>query len=226
MTGPDPITVLLADDQALMRSGLRMILDRVDGITVVGEAADGATAIDLARDHRPDVVLMDIRMPGTDGIEATQRITTAPHSTTRILVLTTYDLDEYLYRAIHAGASGFLLKTAPPAQLTAAIRSVVAGDVLLAPEITRRLLELHIRRPPPGQPLPSPLAELTERELDVLRLVAKGHSNTEIREKLYLSTPTVKTHINRLFRKLAVRDRVQAVVLAYETGLVAPGDTP
>jgi DNA-binding NarL/FixJ family response regulator len=221
---PGHISVVIADDQALMRSGLRMLLERADGITVLAEAADGDAAVGLVREHQPDVVLMDIRMPGIDGIEATRRIVNDPSSATTVLILTTYDLDEYVYHAIRAGASGFLLKTSPPPQLVAAIRAVAAGDTLLAPEITRRLLEEYIRRPPPGAVRPPALEELTGREVEVLRLVATGHSNAQIAARLFVSEPTVKTHINRLFRKLGVRDRIHAVVLAYETGLVRPGD--
>jgi DNA-binding NarL/FixJ family response regulator len=221
---PGHISVIIADDQALMRSGLRMLLERADGITVIAEAADGDAAVGLVREHQPDVVLMDIRMPGMDGIEATRRIVNDPSSATTVLILTTYDLDEYVYHAIRAGASGFLLKTSPPPQLVAAIHAVAAGDTLLAPEITRRLLEEYVRRPPPGAARPPALEELTVREVEVLRLVATGHSNAQIATKLFVSEPTVKTHINRLFRKLGVRDRIHAVVLAYETGLVRPGD--
>lgn len=224
MTERSDVTVVVADDQALMRSGLRMLLERADGVAVVAEAEHGGAAVKLAREHRPDVVLMDVRMPGTDGIEATHRIVSEPGSTTKVLMLTTYDVDEYLYRAIRAGASGFLLKTTPPNQLVAAIQAVAAGDTLLSPEITRRLLEEYVRRPPPGAGRPPVLDELTEREVDVLRHVAHGHSNAEIAALLYVSEPTVKTHINRLFRKLGVRDRIHAVVLAYECGLVRPGD--
>ena len=222
--GSPPTTVVIADDQTLMRSGLRMLLDRAEGIAVVAEASDGASAVRIVREHRPDVALMDIRMPGVDGIEATRRVVMDPAQTTKIVMLTTYDLDEYVYHAVRAGASGFLLKTTPPPQLIAAVRAAAAGEMLLAPEITRRLLEEYVRRPPPGGPLPALLADLTDRELDVLRLVARGLSNSEISAALFVSEPTVKTHINRLFRKLGVRDRIHAVVLAYETGLVRPGD--
>ena len=226
MTAPagDPITLVIADDQALMRSGLRVLLERADGIDVVGEADDGDAAVRMVRERRPDVVLMDIRMPGVDGIEATRRILEQPGASTKVLVLTTYDLDEYVYHAVRAGASGFLLKTAPPPQLIAAIRAVATGDTLLAPEITRRLLAEFVRLPPPGAARPAALDELTDREVEVLRLVARGRTNAEIATHLYVSEPTVKTHINRLFRKLAVRDRIHAVVLAYETGLVRAGD--
>jgi DNA-binding NarL/FixJ family response regulator len=223
-TSPEATTVVIADDQTLMRSGLRMLLDRSEGVTVVGEASDGHGAVQMVRERRPDVALMDIRMPGIDGIEATRRIVAEPGLATKILVLTTYDLDEYVYHAVRAGASGFLLKTAPPPQLIAAIRAVAAGDTLLAPEITRRLLDEYVRRPPPGGDLPAPLSALTDREVDVLRLIARGSSNIEIASALFVSEPTIKTHINRLFRKLGVRDRIHAVVLAYEMGLVRPGE--
>ncbi len=221
---PETTSVVIADDQALMRSGLRMLLERSEGISIVGEASDGESALRVVRERRPDVALMDIRMPGIDGIEATRRIVADPAQRTKVLVLTTYDLDEYVYRAVRAGASGFLLKTAPPPQLVAAIRWVAAGDTLLAPEITRRLLEEYVRRPPPGLDPPAPLSDLTDRELTVLRLIAGGSSNSEIAGTLFVSEPTIKTHINRLFRKLGVRDRIHAVVLAYETGLVRPGE--
>jgi DNA-binding NarL/FixJ family response regulator len=224
MTPEPSITVMIADDQSLMRSGLRVLLERVDDIDVVAEAEDGDAAVRAVRHHRPDVAIMDIRMPGVDGVEATRRIVADPASATKVLVLTTYDLDEYVYHAVRAGASGFLLKTAPPAQLVAAIRAVAAGDTLLAPEITRRLLEEYTRRPPPGAARSPVLDALTEREVEVLRLVARGASNAETAARLIVSEPTVKTHINRLFRKLGVRDRIQAVILAYETGLVRPGD--
>ncbi len=224
MTDRHAVTVIVADDQALMRSGLRMLLERSQGVAVVAEADDGNAAVRLAREHRPDVVLMDVRMPATDGIEATRRIVQDAGSTTKVLMLTTYDLDEYLYHAIRAGASGFLLKTTPPRQLVAAIEAVAGGDTLLSPEITRRLLEEYVRRPAPGAGLPPALEGLTEREVEVLRLVAHGHSNAEIAALLYVSEPTVKTHINRLFRKLDLRDRSHAVVLAYECGLVRPGE--
>jgi DNA-binding NarL/FixJ family response regulator len=221
---PRPVSVAIADDQALMRSGLRTLLERAEGVEVVGEAEDGDAAVRVARERGPDVILMDIRMPGVDGIEATKRIVADPGCPTKVLVLTTYDLDEYVYHAVRAGASGFLLKTAPLPQLVAAIHAVAGGDTLLAPEITRRLLEEYVTRPPPGSGRPAALEDLTEREVEVLRLVARGSSNAEIAQRLFVSEPTVKTHINRLFRKLGVRDRIHAVVLAYETGLVRPGE--
>jgi DNA-binding NarL/FixJ family response regulator len=216
------IRLLIADDQRLVRGGFRMILEAQDDIEVVGEAADGLEAIDLARRLQPDVVLMDIRMPGVDGIEATKRLLAEPVSRPRVVMLTTFDLDEYVYEAMRAGASGFLLKTAPPDQLAGAVRAVVAGDALLAPEITRRLLDSFIRRPPPGSG-PQGLDELTKRELEVLGLVASGLSNAEIAQQLYVSEATVKTHVARVFAKLHVRDRAQAVIAAYESGLVQAG---
>ena len=216
------IRVLLADDQVLVRSGFRLILDAQDGLEVVGEADDGRAAVEQARELRPDVVLMDVRMPVLDGIAATTRVVgegLAGH----VLVLTTFDEDRIVYDALKAGASGFLLKTAPPAQLVDAVRTVSAGEALLAPALTRRLIEDFVRRPPPGDAVPARLAELTEREREVLALIARGLSNGEIAATLFLSGATVKTHVNRIFQKLQLRDRVQAVVLAYETGLVRPG---
>ncbi len=216
------ISVLIADDQALVRGGLRMIIDAQPDMEVVGEAEDGREALDLWRISAPDVVLMDIRMPGVDGIEATRELS-RERTPTRVLILTTFDTDEYVYAAMKAGASGFLLKSAPPAQLAEAIRVVAAGDALLAPAITRRLIEQFVSRPAPGsQPKEAEL--LTERELEVLRLIARGLSNAEIAAELVVSEATVKTHVNRLFSKLNLRDRVQAVVLAYESGLVQAGD--
>ena len=216
------IRVLLVDDQALVRGGFHSILAGQNDIEVVGEAADGQQAVDAAEQLRPDVVLMDIRMPGLDGIEATRRIV-ARSLSSRILVLTTFDVDDYVYEAMKAGASGFLLKTAPPRQLADAVRTVAAGDALLAPSVTRRLVEQFVRRPPPGSRVPPGLDELTERELDVLRLIARAHSNAEIAAELVLSEATVKSHVNRILGKLDLRDRAQAIVLAYETGLIEPG---
>jgi DNA-binding NarL/FixJ family response regulator len=216
------IRVVIADDMALVRGGLRMILDLQPDIDVVAEAADGREAIEAARLHRPDVLLMDIRMPGLDGIEATRRLL-GGETTTRVLMLTTFNLDEYVYDAMKAGASGFLLKNTPPGQLAEAVRAIARGDALLAPDITRRLIEEHVRGPRIGSGPPEQLAELTDRELDVLRLVARGNSNAEIAEELCISEGTVKTHISRILSKLGLRDRVQAVVFAYETGLVRPG---
>jgi DNA-binding NarL/FixJ family response regulator len=214
-------TVLVADDQELVRSGLRLILES-RGLDVVGEAADGREAVAATRRTRPDVVLMDIRMPVLDGIAATREVVRV-RPATRVLVLTTYDLDEYVYGALRAGAAGFLLKSTPPDRLVDGIAIVSAGDALLAPTLTRRLIEEHIRRPPPVDGVPREVAALTEREREVLVQIARGFSNTEIAERLFVSEATVKTHVNRIMTKLALRGRAQAVVLAYETGLVTPG---
>jgi DNA-binding NarL/FixJ family response regulator len=216
------IRVLIADDQALVRGGFRSILDGQDDIEVVGEAEDGVEAVEAAGRLRPDVVLMDVRMPGVDGIEATRRIA-ALGLDTRVLVLTTFDVDDYVYDAMKAGASGFLLKSAPPRQLAEAVRTIAAGDALLAPSVTRRLVEQFVKRPPPGAAIPSGLETLTERELDVLRVLARARSNAEIAAELFVSEATVKSHVNRLLGKLDLRDRAQAIVLAYESGLVEPG---
>jgi DNA-binding NarL/FixJ family response regulator len=216
------IRVLIADDQALVRGGFRMILEAQDDIEVVGEAGDGREAIAKAKELQPDVVLMDIRMPDLDGLEATRRLVGA-NGAPRILMLTTFDLDEYVYEAMKAGASGFLLKEVPPEKLADAVRVVAAGETLLAPAITCRLIEEFVRRPPPGSGAPAELAELTERELEVLKLLARGFSNAEIASSLVVSEATVKTHVTHILTKLRVRDRVQAVVLAYESGLVLPG---
>ena len=216
------IRVLLADDQALVRGGFRMILEAQNDVDVIAEAEDGQQAIALARELRPDVVLMDIRMPGLDGLEATRRLLTA-REPPRVLILTTFDLNEYVYEAMKSGASGFLLKDVRPEQLAAAVRIVAGGDALLAPAITRRLIEEFVRRPPPGQRAPDALAELTDRELDVLKLIARGLSNGEIAQTLFISEATVKTHVTRILTKLKLRDRVQAVVFAYECGLAQPG---
>ena len=220
------IRVLIADDQALVRGGFHSILEGTPDIEVVGEAEDGAHAVQLTRECTPDVVLMDIRMPRMDGIAATRTILSEATDRTRVLVLTTFDHDEYIYDALRAGASGFLLKSAPPRELAGAIRTVAAGDALLAPDITRRLIQDYVSRP--RQPTkPQPIFDaLTSREVEVLTLIAGGRSNREIANDLYLSEPTVKTHITRIFAKLGVRDRVHAVVLAYETGLVLPGTRP
>jgi DNA-binding NarL/FixJ family response regulator len=214
-------SVVIADDQELIRSGLRMVLE-ARGIDVLGEAADGRQAVELVMRTSPDVVLMDIRMPVLDGIGATRELV-ARRAGTRVLVLTTYDLDEYVYGALRAGAAGFLLKATPAERLIAGIETVAAGDALLAPGVTRKLIEEHISRPPPVSGVPEPLQVLTGRELEVLALMARGRSNDEIAAELVVSEATVKTHVNRVFGKLGLRGRVQAVVLAYETGLVRPG---
>jgi DNA-binding NarL/FixJ family response regulator len=219
------IRVLIADDQPLMRTGFRMILDAEPDLEVVGEAADGAEAVRLAAGARADVVLMDVRMPGMDGIEATRRLAgDGVQDPVRVLILTTFDLDEYVLSALRAGASGFLLKDVPPEDLVEAIKVVAAGDALLAPSVTRRLLDRFAASiPDPAAARPAALDTLTARELEVLGLVARGMSNAEIAEHLVVSETTVKTHVGRLLFKLDLRDRVQAVVLAYETGIVRPG---
>jgi DNA-binding NarL/FixJ family response regulator len=217
------ISVLLADDQALVRAGFRLIVDLEPEMEVVAEAEDGRQAVELARELRPNVVLMDIRMPSLDGIEATRRLACAG-TETRVLVLTTFDLDEYVYEAMRAGASGFLLKDVPREQLVAGIRIVAGGESLLAPAITRRLVEQFVRRPPPGAAVPPGLEELSDRELEVLRHLAGGMSNAEIAEALFVGDATVKTHVAHILQKLDLRDRVQAVVFAYEAGLVQPGE--
>ena len=218
--------VLICDDQSLVRGGFRMIIEARPGLEVAGEAEDGLQAIQLARDTEPDVILMDVRMPNLDGIEATRQIV-ASGSRARILVLTTYDADEYVYAAIQAGASGFLLKDAQPAQLAEAIQVIAAGDALLAPSVTRRLLAQFAQALPAGQATPAPaLSELTARETEVLRLLASGLSNAELAQRLFVSEATVKSHVSSLLRKLGLRDRVQAVVLAYEARLVTPGPPP
>ena len=217
------IRVLIADDEALVRGGLRMILEAQDDVEIAGEAEDGRGALDLARRAHPDVVLMDIRMPGLDGLEATRRLLAVGAPAPRVLILTTFDLDEYVYEALRAGASGFLLKSARPQELVAAVRSAAAGDTLLAPQITRRLVEAFVRRPPVGTHAAPELESLTNRELEVLRHIACGRSNAEIARILYVSDETVKTHASRIFMKLGVRDRTQAVILAYEYGVVEPG---
>jgi DNA-binding NarL/FixJ family response regulator len=220
---PSPIRVLVVDDQELVRLGFCVILDAADGITVVGEAANGEAAVSQVAEHEPDVVLMDIRMPGMDGLEATRRITGGPDAAPKVVMLTTFDLDDYVYEALRAGASGFLLKDSPRHDLIAAVRAAAAGDALLAPSVTRRLIEQFARRPPETSPSPSQLASLTARERDVLLLLARGHSNAEIATVLFVSEATVKTHVGNLLAKLGLRDRVQAVILAYETGIVVPG---
>jgi DNA-binding NarL/FixJ family response regulator len=210
------IRVLVADDQSMVRAGFRMLLAEEPDIEVVAEASNGLEAVDKAARFRPTVVLMDIRMPELDGLEATRRILAAD-DTARILILTTFDLDEYVYEALRAGASGFVLKDDPPEQLLAAIRTVAGGDALLSPAITKRVINQFTRIPQPSPP--RELDDLTERELEVFRLIARGHSNAEIGQELYISDTTVKTHITHILQKLSLRDRVQAVVLAYETGL-------
>ena len=217
------IRVLIVDDQALVRGGFRLILDAQKDMQVVGEAENGRDALEQARALTPDVVLMDIRMPVLDGIEATRRLL-SDDGRARVLILTTFDADRYVYDAMKAGASGFLLKDFRPEQLADAVRVVAGGEALLAPVITRRLVEEFVRRPPPGADAPDELAELTDRELDVLKLVAHGLSNTEIGAALFVTEATVKTHVTHILAKLRLRDRVQAVVYAYECGLVQPGD--
>ena len=218
------IRILIADDQSLVRTGFRMILDAEPDLDVVGEAVDGREAVDKAKAAKPDVILMDIRMPELDGIEATRRIIAdAGEEAPKILMLTTFDLNEYVYEALRAGASGFLLKDVPPEQLVAGIRVVAEGEALLAPSITRRLIqEFASAAPTPAEP-PRGLDELTARELEVFKLLARGLSNAEIAEELVVSETTVKTHVARLLMKLGLRDRVQAVVLAYESGIAVPG---
>jgi len=228
MTAPDvpvPIRVLVVDDQELVRAGFCIILDTADGIAVVGEAANGEAAVSASAAHRPDVVLMDIRMPGMDGLEATRLITRGP-AAPKVVMLTTFDLDEYVYEALRAGASGFLLKDSPRADLIAAVRAVAAGHALLAPSVTRRLIEVFARRRPEITPSLARLASLTAREREVLGLLARGGSNAEIAVALFVSEATVKTHVGNVLAKLGLRDRVQAVILAYETGMVVPGDPP
>jgi DNA-binding NarL/FixJ family response regulator len=217
------IRVLIADDQALVRAGFRMILEIEPDLVVVGEAADGEQAVAMARELEPDVVLMDVRMPGVDGIEATRRLLSAPDCKTRVVVLTTFDLDEYVYDTLHAGASGFLLKDTQPEVLVAGIRAVHGGEALLAPTVTRRMIETFLDRPgAPAEPATNDrVSALTARELEVLRLVARGLSNGEIATELYVSETTVKTHVGRMLMKLGLRDRVQAVIFAYQNGLVA-----
>ncbi|MDP9867734.1 MULTISPECIES: response regulator [Streptosporangium] len=216
------IRVLVADDQALLRGSFRLLVDTAPGLTAVGEAGTGAEAVALARSEQPDVVLMDVRMPEMDGIEAARRICgSADTASVRVLMLTTFDLDEYVYAALRAGASGFLLKDTPPGELLTAIRVVAAGEGLLAPTVTHRLIAEFARRPEPSQPPVRELDGVTGRERDVLTLIARGLSNTEIAGHLNLSLATVKTHIGRLLGKLGARDRAQLVIVAYETGLVS-----
>ena len=220
----DPIRVLIADDLALVRGSFRLLVDSTPGMETVGEAANGLEAVELAAGTRPDVVLMDVRMPEMDGIEATRRICSAaaPGHRPRVLVLTTFDLDEYVYGALRAGASGFLLKDAPPADLLNAIRVVAAGESLLAPTVTSRLIAEYARNPPPVRPLGREVDGLTDREREVLLLIARGRSNAEIGDHLGLRPATVKTHVGHLLAKLNARDRAQLVIAAYESGLVTP----
>ena len=218
------LRVLIVDDQALVRAGFRMILESEEGIEIVGEAEDGLQAVEAARELDPDVVLMDIRMPNLDGLEATRRILAADDAA-RILILTTFDLDEYVYEALAAGASGFVLKDDPPEQLLAAIRTVAAGDALLSPTVTKRVIAQFSRLPRPSPP--QAFDELTAREREIFRLLANGSSNAEIAKELYIGETTVKTHVTHIFQKLDLRDRVQAVVLAYRSGiLTADGGRP
>ena len=217
--------VLIADDQALMRAGFRMILEAEADLEIVGEAADGREAVAEAARLRPDVVLMDVRMPEMDGIEATRRLLDG-NGETKVVMLTTFDMDEYVFEALRAGASGFLVKDVPPEQLVAGIRSVASGDSLLGPSVTRRLIQEFVRRPPGALRTPPPeLARLTAREVEVLRMMARGRSNAEIATEIFVSETTVKTHVAHVLAKLGVRDRVQAVVFAYESGVVLPGDS-
>ncbi|MFC3491560.1 response regulator [Glycomyces rhizosphaerae] len=220
------VRVLIADDQALVRGSFRLLVESADDLTVVGEAGTGTEALALARSARPDVIVMDVRMPEMDGIEATRQISADPASgSVRVLILTTFDLDEYVYAALRAGASGFLLKDAPPTTLLTGIRSIAAGEGMLAPTVTKRLIEEFSLRPA-GGPTPRRLDALTEREREVLTLIAKGLSNTELAAALFVSMATVKTHISRLLAKLQARDRAQLVIAAYESGLVTAGPPP
>ncbi len=216
---------LIADDQAMVREGFAAVLDSQPGLLVVGQAADGADAVRQARHLKPDVVLMDVRMPVMDGLQATRQIlgAAAAQPRPRVLMLTTFDLDEYVYEALRAGASGFLLKDATAAELIHAVRVVAVGDALLAPSVTRRLIADFARQPRPAASFPSALGALTQRETEVLQLIARGLSNTEISDTLVIAEQTTKTHVGRILAKLNLRDRAQAVVLAYETGLVTPG---
>src|ERR687883_283394 len=219
------VRLLIVDDQALVRAGFRMILEAEPDIDVVGEAADGREAVAEVQRLRPDVVLMDVRMPEVDGIEATRRLLGSDGTTAKVVMLTTFDMDEYVYEALRAGASGFLLKDVPPEQLVAGIRAVASGDALLAPSVTRRVIEEFVRRPPESvRTPPSELADLTAREAEILRLIARGLSNAEIAKELVVSETTVKTHVAHVLMKLGLRDRVQAVVFAYEAGVVRPGE--
>jgi len=217
------IRVVLADDQAMVRGGFRMILEAEPDLVVAGEACDGAEAVSLATRLQPDVVLMDVQMPRMDGLEATRRLLSAPGQATRVVVLTTFERDDYVFEALRAGASGFLLKNAPPEELVHAVRVVAAGDALLAPSVTRRIIEEYARRPAVPAADHAGMTRLTEREVEVVRLLARGRSNAELAEELFVSEGTVKTHVSSVLTKLGLRDRVQAVVFAYESGLVQPG---
>ncbi len=216
------IRILLVDDQQLVRSGFRMMLDAESDVVVVGEASDGTEAVRAVKLDPPDLVLMDVQMPGMDGLEATKQIT-ALDDPPRVLILTTFERDDYVFTALRNGASGFILKNAPPEQLLDAVRTVAAGEALLAPSVTRRIVEEFARRPA-APAAAAEVSDLTERELDVLRLLARGRSNAEIAEELFVGEATVKTHVSNVFMKLGIRDRVQAVVFAYENGVVAPGE--
>jgi DNA-binding NarL/FixJ family response regulator len=219
------IRVLIVDDQSLVRAGFRMILEAEEDVEVVGEASDGGEALAAAGELKPDVILMDVRMPNVDGLEATRQLLDGKQEGPRVLILTTFDLDEYVYEALRVGASGFLLKDTPPEQLVEAIHVVANGDALLSPVITRRVIEEFVRRPPDSVRKPAPeLEELTARELEILRYIARGLSNAEIAKEAYVSETTVKTHVAHILLKLRLRDRVQAVVFAYENGVVAPGE--
>jgi DNA-binding NarL/FixJ family response regulator len=217
------VRLLIADDEALVRTGMRMILEAEPGFQVVGEASDGLEAVEFARSLRPDVVLMDIRMPKLDGLKATRRVLDASRGKTRVVILTTFEVDEYVYEALRAGASGFLLKTSPADQLVTSVRAAVAGEALLSPSVTRKLIEEFVRRSPTAPDVRPVKSRLSERELEVLKLVARGLSNSEIARTLHVSEATVKSHVGHILDKLELRDRVQAVVLAYESGVVVRG---
>ena len=224
VTGTEPIRVIVADDQELVRTGFCVILEATDGITVVAEAANGAQAVRAAAEHKPDVILMDVRMPEMDGLEATRLITGGDRTgPPRVVMLTTFDFDDYVYEALRSGASGFLLKDAPRHDLIAAIKVAAAGNALLAPSVTMRLIDAFARRPPETLPAPSRMASLTAREREILLRLARGLTNAEIAADLFVSEATVKSHVGNLLAKLGLRDRVQAVILAYETGIVRPG---
>ena len=225
MTAPGPVRVLVVDDQELVRTGFCVILEGDDGITVVAEAANGAEAVRAAAEHQPDVILMDVRMPEVDGLQATRQITGGSREAgPKVVMLTTYDLDDYVYEALRSGASGFPLKDAPRHDLIAAVKNAAAGNALLAPSVTIRLIDAFTRTPAHAQPAPSKLASLTAREHDILLRLARGLTNAEIAADLVISEATVKSHVGNLLAKLGLRDRVQAVILAYETGIVQPGE--